>query len=210
MLRQLPALLALLILSPAPVQAQEACSCLWQGSFADVEGKADLVVSGVVSASKGNSIDLELIETLRGESTLPEVRVWMQARDYCRPPVEDFPVGSSWVMALIRIDRDVPGGFDPATPNISYGRIGDYYLSACGGYWLSLKGGHVTGALVDSPRWVREPKMTPVLMDVVAAYVHGDIDAQALKKASKEDPALRELMLDTRAFLRGDDPNTPP
>ena len=44
--------------------------------------------------------------------------------------------------------------------------------------------------------------MTPVLLDLVADYVAGRVTADALLQASREDPAARELMLDTRAFLR--------
>ena len=35
-----------------------------------------------------------------------------------------------------------------------------------------------------------------------AAYVRGEITRQRLAEAARQDPALRELMLDTRAFLR--------
>ena len=59
----------------------------------------------------------------------------------------------------------------------------------------------VTGNLVQAPRWERDPKMTPVLLDLLADYVAGEVDADALLQASREDPAVRELMLDTRAFL---------
>ncbi|MCB1848542.1 MAG: delta-aminolevulinic acid dehydratase, partial [Halieaceae bacterium] len=142
---------------------------------------------------------------LRGESDQPDIRVWLRTGDYCRPEPDLFPVGSQWVMALQRITEDVPGGFNPHTPNVSYGRVGDYTLSSCGGYWLSRNDDWVTGNLVDAPRWVREPQMTPVLLDLVADYVAGRVDAQALAQASREDPAVRELMLDTRAFLRGAD-----
>ena len=69
----------------------------------------------------------------------------------------------------------------------------------------SLNGDWVTGNLVDAPRWVREPKMTPVLLDLLADYVAGTVDAEALLEASRDDPAARELMLDTRAFLREDE-----
>ena len=105
-------------------------------------------------------------------------------------------------MALNRIEEDVPGGFNPSTPNVSYGRIGDYELSSCGGYWLKLEGDAVTGNLVNAPRWEREPKMTPVLLELVSAYVRGDIERDALLQASRLDPELQELRLDTRAFLR--------
>ena len=185
--------------SPSP---EDICSCLWRGSFVDVQGEADLVISGEVVTRKGNSIDVEVDGILRGREFQNPLRIWLQARDYCRPPADDFPPGSQWVMALQRIDEVPPGGFDPATPNISYGRVGDYYLPACGGYWLQVKGGRVTGNLVEAPRWDHQPKMTPVLLELVAAFIAGEVDAQALLKASKEDPALRELMLDTKEFLR--------
>ena len=201
-----PRLFTCLALIALSHQASAQCECLWQGSFVDVQHTADLVISGRVIASKGNSIDLRVDRSLRGSPNAENLRVWLQTGDYCRPEVALFPRDSHWVMALHRIDEDVPGGFDPGTPNISYGRIGDYQLSSCGGYWLKLGDNHVTGALVESPRWVHDPRMTPVLIDLVAAFVAGRTDANTLLEASREDPALRELMLDTRAFLRGDPP----
>ncbi len=181
------------------------CECLWQGSFSEVQASTGLVISGKVVAGKGNSIDVEVDQTLRGDNHANPIRVWLKTSDYCRPEPKEFPIGSRWIMALDRIDQDVPGGFNPGTPNLSYGRIGDYSLSSCGGYWLSRQGDTVTGNLVNAPRWERDPPMTPVLVDLVAAFVAGEVDADALHKASTEDPALRELMLDTRAFLRGDE-----
>ena len=178
------------------------CDCLWQGSFVEVQSRADLVVSGTVAAGKGNSIDLVIERLLRGSTDEPEVRIWLKTGDYCRPEPELFPLGSEWVMALERIDQDVPGGFNPHTPNVSYGRPGDYQLSSCGGYWLHRSGDWVTGNLVAAPRWVREPKMTPVLLDLVAAFIDGEVSAGTLAEASREDPATRQLMLDTKAFLR--------
>jgi len=185
--------------------AQGDCECLWQGSFSEVQGATSLVLSGTVVEGKGNSIDLSVDRLLRGTVNVEPIRIWLQTADYCRPEPELFPIGSQWVMALQQITENVPGGFNPGTPNISYGRIGDYSLSSCGGYWLSQSGDVVTGNLIQAPRWVREPKMTPVLVDLVAGYVAGSLDAAALLQATKEDPALRELMLDTRAFLRGDE-----
>jgi len=196
-------LLAALLLSGRAAWAE--CDCLWQGSFTEVQAATDLVVAGTVIATKGNSIDLHIASVLRGSSGRDDIRIWLKTGDYCRPEVGLFPPDTSWVMALDRIEEDIPGGFNPDTPNISFGRIGDYQLSSCGGYWLSLVNGTVTGNLVDAPRWVQEPQMTPVLLELVSAYVNGNIEASALLEASREDPALRELKLDTRAFLRGND-----
>ncbi len=191
--------------------ARAECQCLWEGSFAEVQGGTDLVVSGSVIDAQGNAIDLYIDDVLRGpREGRDEVRVWLKTGDYCRPEPSAFPIGTQWVMALHEITEQVPGGFDPGTPNYSYGRIGDYRLSACGGYWLSRDGDWVTGNLVDAPRWVREPEMTPVLIELLAEFVRGNASRDALLAASREDPALRELMLDTKSFLRGQDPNHVP
>lgn len=199
---KLPRLAVLWLLLIGSTRAAAECECLWQGDFSQVQASTDLVISATVIAGKGNSLDLSVDRLLRGKGHSTELRVWLQAADYCRPPADNFPIGSQWVLALHRIDDQVPGGFNPGTPNISYGRIGDFSLSSCGGYWLSQTGERVTGNLVEAPRWVRDPKMTPVLLDLVAGHVAGTVSRQALLEASREDPALQELMLDTRAFLR--------
>ena len=59
----------------ASVVARGDCDCLWQGSFTDVQARADLVVSGTVTRGKGNSIDLGVERTLRGNTDEPEIRV---------------------------------------------------------------------------------------------------------------------------------------
>jgi hypothetical protein len=193
-----------ILLSLASQLAFAQCDCLWRGSFCDVQAETALVVSGTVIAQKGNSIDLTVNRLLRGEAPPEAIRVWLKTADYCRPEADLFPIGSMWVMALHEITEEVPGGFNPNTPNISYGRLGDYSLSSCGGYWLSQSDNLVTGNLVNAPRWAREPVMTPVLLDLVADFVQGKLDRTALIQASREDPELRELILDTRAFLRNE------
>lgn len=179
------------------------CTCLWHGSFAEVAPNASVVVAGTVVSRKGNAVDLRVEEALSGDPYRDEVRIWMQTREYCRPSADDFPLASRWVMALTQIDEVPEGGFNPATPNQSYGRVDDYYLSSCGGYWLAYEGEAVSGNLVNAPRWAREVEMTPVLISVLRSYLRGDTSAEALAEASREDPALLELMLDTKAFLRG-------
>lgn len=195
---------ALLLLALFCGGARAECECLWRGSFSDVQADADLVVSGTVVAAVGNSIDLGVERRLRGTETGDTVRIWLRTADYCRPEAAVFPVGSEWVMALHKIREQVEGGFNPGTPNISYGRVDDYSLSSCGGYWLSRQGDLVSGNLVDAPRWVRDPDMSPVLLDIVADYVAGKLDRETLLEASRADPELRDLKLDTRTFLRNE------
>ncbi len=57
--------LLLSLLSPSVL----ACDCLWQGPFKAVYDNADLLAHVRVEATKGNSADLTLLETLSGKST---------------------------------------------------------------------------------------------------------------------------------------------
>ena len=66
--------------------------------------EADLVVLGEVTRIRGNAVDLVPEQILLGEFWLDSLRVWMQTRDYCRPPAEEFPVGSRWICLLYTSD----------------------------------------------------------------------------------------------------------
>jgi hypothetical protein len=186
----------------APV-ARAECDCLWQGSFSEVYTRGDAVVLGRVLAHKGNAMDLALEDIWAGHTVSDPIRIWLQARDYCRPPIEQFPLDSRWVLVLKQIQEVPEGGFDPSTPNISYGRPYDYTLSRCGGYFLQVQGQTLRGNLTpDMPRFAHEPTMTPVLVPLVKAYVDGQAALADLQAASRKDPALQALQLDTRSFLR--------
>ena len=50
---------------------------------------------------------------LQGEFWLDTLRVWMQTRDYCRPPADDFPAGGRWIMALSQIQEVPDRGLTP-------------------------------------------------------------------------------------------------
>ena len=193
-------LLLLLTLQAATVYAE--CDCIWRGPFSKVQADTDLVLSATVVASRGNSIDLQIQQVLRGNTFTDPVRVWLDTGELCRPAAGTFPLETQWVMALDRIDESVPGGFNPNTPSISFGRIGDYSLSICGGYWLSQAENLVSGNLSGGPRWEMNPKMSPVLLDIVAGFVLGELDEETLKEAGRVDPELQELILETRLFLR--------
>ena len=195
------------------------CSCLWQGSFTEVANDADLIMLGAVTEHRGNAADFAIEEILLGPDWHTTVRVWLKARDYCRPDSENFPVGSRWVLALQHIDKLPQNAFDPSTPNISYGRLDDWVLSSCGGYFLQAHGGTVSGNLIPgTPRWDFDPDMNPVLIDLLRSHLLGNVGVETLKNAAQEDPEARALMLNTRSFLRGQDtlliedsePSTPP
>jgi hypothetical protein len=195
------------------------CTCLWEGSFTEIANNADLIMLGAVTEHRGNAADFAIEEILRGPDWHTNVRVWLKARDYCRPDIKNFPLGSRWVLALQHIDNLPQNAFDPTTPNISYGRLDDWILSSCGGYFLQAHGGTVSGNLIPgTPRWDFDPDMNPVLTDLLRSHLLGNVGVETLKNAAQENPEARALMLNTRSFLRGQDtllievpePSTPP
>lgn len=188
-------------------QPPKNCECIWQGSFAEATRRADFIISGQVITQKGNSADVRIDQTLfdRALNTKefnPTVRIWGDNGDLCRPPIDDFPVGSEWLLALHKITDEVDGRFNPFTPNVSYGRINDYYLSQCGVYWLPLSEGMAHGNLLGKHRWQWESKdMNPVLIQLVDAYIKGIIPKEALIEAGKPQTEAKKLMLETKRFI---------
>ena len=196
----------ILIGATQAVSASETCSCIWRGDFAKAQQRADLVIHGAVVASRGNSIDLDVARVLRGKEFNPIIRVWGNNGKLCRPEVEQFPIGTEWMMALERIEEEVEGGFNPSTPNISYGRVGDYQLSSCAANWLKIEEGYATGNLIDGHRWqYQNDKMRPVMIEIVQAFIDGVLPREALQEAAKPDTKTRKLMNETRAFIRAQD-----
>ena len=184
-------------------QSALACGCLWQGPFNAVYRDADLLVMGVVSSAQGNSIDLQVDEILRGSEHRDEIRIWGKTGELCRPESEDFPVGSQWVMALQRIEEVPDDGFNPFKPNISFGRVADYSLSSCGVNWLTIKGGRVSGNVIDGTRWqYLDAKKTPVLMSVFRSWLEGELSDDKFVEAAKPRKEARELLNNTRLFLK--------
>ena len=161
-------------------------------------------VLGSVSGKKGNAIDIEVDVTLAGPDWESFPRVWLKTGDYCRPDADQFSEGQRLILALKKLTELPDDGFNPSTPNLSYGRVGDYELSSCGGYWLTVEGLRASGNLVPGmPRYSHEPKMAPVLVGHVIAYLKGAASLASLIKASEEDPELEALRRESRGFLRG-------
>lgn len=188
-------------LAPSGVSA---CECLWEGSFTEVAPAADLVVLGTVATVKGNALDLLVDVTLAGPDWIEMPRVWLKTGDYCRPEADLFQEAERYIFALRKITQVPSDGFNPLTPNQSYGRMGDYVLSNCGGYWLSIEGLRASGNLIPGmPRYAHDPKMSPVHLGHIIAYLKGVASLESLIEAAKENPELEALKRDSRSFLRG-------
>ncbi len=201
-------LIGLALSQTAAAQSPATCDCLWQGPFLEIIDRTDLIVSGEVVARKGNSMDVAIEQTLRdqgvaGEEFRPVIRVWGDSGELCRPELDDFETGSRWLLGLHKITDPPESGFDPNTPNVSFGRARDYYLSGCGVYWLKMVNDHASGPLVEAPRWTWQDKaMNPVRLELIEAYMDGTLPKRAIVEAAEPRTETKKLMDRTRDFMR--------
>lgn len=177
-------LASLLALIPAPLMAQ--CECDWNGPFSWLVDDADALLLGEVVGHSGNSMDVEVMRVMKGKELRQTVRIWGERGDLCRADVDDFAAGGQWLFALRAIDELPPGGFNPETPNVSYGRVGDYALSRCGAYWLRHEDGKLSGNITSVFRWDYAPAMNPVPVDLIQAFVDGEADYADIIGESEE------------------------
>lgn len=203
--------LVLGVLTVAAANVDADCRCLWQGPFVRSQQQADVVLEGEVLEQRGNAFDVAVNRVLRGELYPETVRIWGHYAEtppgVCRAPAAAFEPGSRWVLALERIDAVPAGGFNPATPNISFGRKGDYALSRCGANWLEIHDGLVRGNLANGARWQYEDEeMEPVRPELLANWLQGDVKTETLIEAAKPNPEARRLREATRRFLRQQNP----
>jgi hypothetical protein len=124
-------LLALLVTLLAPGVAL-ACSCMWSGPFTKVALGTDLVVLAEVQSYYRHSMDVAIVEILKGGDDRREIRVWGDSGALCRPYVTAFPRGTRWIFALKRLGEPTAR---------------DYAISVCGEYWLEVRGDQAVGRI---------------------------------------------------------------
>ncbi len=179
------------------------CECAWQGPFSWLVEDADYIVLGEVVARRGNSFDLRVMLSLRGQSGSDMIRIWGErGGDLCRPDVSLFPVGGQWLFALQEISAIPPGGFNPSTPNISYGRPGDYTLSKCGAYWLEHRDGLLSGNITSLFQWDYAPEMNPVPVSLVQAFIEGEAGYADIIEVSDEVTSKEAWLRKMRQRMR--------
>lgn len=119
-----------------------ACSCVpLGGSFLKVAAKSELVIRGRVLSHTGEGktkteMDVEVLETLAGQTPKSRISISGDPGNQCRPSVSWFPAGTEWVFALGPAIKDAATatGYLMDAPD-----KGDYAISNCGAFWLEVE-----------------------------------------------------------------------
>ncbi len=112
-----------------------ACSCAWGGPFLTVARDALLVVRGRIvrhHPGKTPTMDVHVLEILYGGLLDSGMSIQMGDGMHCRPPMDGFPPGTEWILAI-----NGPG----SKPGNGLA------LSHCGQYWLKVENGDVIGSI---------------------------------------------------------------
>lgn len=112
-----------------------ACSCNWRGSFLTASKDAPLVVLGKIirhHLGQVSTMDVLVLETLKGGILDSGMVVQMGDGMYCRPTLDVFPPGSEWILAL---------NGQGAKPGAGLA------ISHCGEYWLRVENDDVVGSI---------------------------------------------------------------
>jgi hypothetical protein len=134
-----------------------SCSCDWGGPFLKVAYDTDLVVivkivnylifKDIYGKSVPMSMEAEIIEILQGQEDRNTIVIWGNDGGLCRPYLNEFPVGTSWIMALY-------------TSSDEWGQVGkssdDYEIFICGAYWLRIDGENVEGVITNEELYVED------------------------------------------------------
>ncbi|HET7854679.1 MAG TPA: hypothetical protein VFM04_09515 [Candidatus Methylomirabilis sp.] len=162
-------LLVLLAILGLPKSAF-ACSCMWAGPFSKVAPGKELIVLGEVMDHYKNSMDVKVIEVLKGTEERKSIRIWGDNGALCRPYVSHFPVGTTWLLAVFPMPEKTLGGRE-------------YAISVCGEFWLEVRGDRAVGRITvkdysnflewvplnDMLAWLRASGQAPQLSPTVVS-----------------------------------------
>jgi hypothetical protein len=138
-----------------------ACSCVWAGPFAKVAPGRELVVYGEVLDYYGHSMEVKVLEVLKGKEERSTIRIWGDNGALCRPYVTSFPIGTRWLFAVSPL-RETLADKQPASFwEGFFSRAGrkEYAISVCGDFWLAVRGEMAVGRITiehhsQSQEWV--------------------------------------------------------
>jgi hypothetical protein len=121
-----------------------ACSCAWKGPFLTASKDAPLVVIGKIirhHPGKSPTMDVLVLETLKGGILDSGMVIQMGDGMYCRPTLDVFPPGSKWILAI---------NGQGAKPGKGLA------ISHCGEYWLRIENDDVVGSIDGGMKQVKK------------------------------------------------------
>jgi hypothetical protein len=125
-------LISLVLINPF---SAGACSCAWKGPFLKAAQDAPLVVIGKIirhHPGKSPTMDVLVLETLKGGLLDSGLVVQMGDGMYCRPTIDVFPPGTKWILAINGQGAKPGNGLA---------------ISHCGEYWLKVEDDNVLGSI---------------------------------------------------------------
>lgn len=112
-----------------------ACSCVWKGAFLTAAQDAPLVIIGKIirhHPGKSPTMDVLVLETLKGGILDSGLTIQMGDGMYCRPTIDMFPVDTKWILAINGMGSKPGNG---------------WAISHCGEYWLKVEDDSVVGSI---------------------------------------------------------------
>lgn len=157
----------------------QACSCAYKGNFLKVSQYADIVAivkvkdhqdyftlrgAAPTKINKPLSATFEVIQILKGEEDRREVKVFGDDGVLCRPYIDNFKIEQYYIVGLFKCGNTARQNGINETEK-------DYYVNACGEYWLNLDNDQktVTGLIEE-----RKEKTRTVSLDVFMKMLKPD------------------------------------
>jgi len=118
-----------------------ACSCTWGGPFSKVALHKAVIILGEVLSYHKNSMDVQVIEVIKGTEDRKTIRIWGDNGALCRPYVTHFPIGTTWLLAISAlptktVDEQLTSGSEEGFFSSSGNK--EYAISVCGEFWLKV------------------------------------------------------------------------
>lgn len=167
-----------------------ACSCEWKGPFLSVYQDAPLVIRGRIirhHPGEAPTMDVLVLETLKGGILDSGMRVHMGDGMHCRPSIEQFPPGSEWILAL-----NGPG----AKPGRGWA------LSHCGEYWLRVEKSEVIGSIYGKQSEVNRMALDTFIKKLIYPRFHEDFRGHIAKgkRFSRAFGSRFKFILEPRSY----------
>jgi hypothetical protein len=166
------------------IEKVNACSCDWIGPFFTVAKGTHLVVLakiknyGSFSGNMPMSMEVEVIELIKGDDTRKIIKVWGDTGILCRPYLSRFQSDSIWVLSLFKSRSE---GYSRHPEE----KEGDYNISGCGEYYMKVKNDTVIG-LIENVNYNDPPQYMNLTNFLVSAK-------QILTSVEEEIPYSFEL-----------------